>query len=606
MCGIAGFNWHDEVLLREMATAISHRGPEVTGSFCRGERVSFAHTRLSILDLHDRANQPLLFAHKGKEYVLVFNGEIYNYREVRRDLERVGCQFSTEGDSEVVAAAYAVWGEACVRRFNGMWAFAIFDDSAASLFLSRDRFGKKPLYYYNADGGRFLFASEIKALIKSAVVGRHANPELVSDLLNFGLAGHTDGTFFRGVLQLPAGSNGVLQLNTGQWSVTRYYAVPRDTNRADASDIRRALRTAVERRLVSDVPVCLSLSGGVDSSSIAAMVAEIHTDRMVAFTTTSDEGAGDETANVAKLLSFYPQFELIRVPIGAVNIQDSVERIVHHMDEPFIQDSPFVRWKIAEAIHAHGFKVSLTGEGADELLGGYPVASHLFLADLWKRRNFTRLAFELAFTLRQPDWRPVLGRFVSRFIRSREKLLERHFLENARLLGSRLPPSDQGGLQEGDVSLKEKLHSQVTTFFLPYLLACNDKMYMAHAVEGRAPFLDVELAELLLGIATERLIVRGIRKYPLRDAMRGRVPESVLFDRRKIGFASTIRQQMATPAARTWVRDLFADARSAAFVDSKRLMSAYERVGAGGAVNDFMLHAIALEVWMRQFDVEAG
>src|SRR6266849_3201744 len=135
MCGIAGFNWHDDDLLRDIADSICHRGPDATGFFCRDNRISLAHTRLSIVDLNERANQPLHYVHAGKEYVLIFNGEIYNFHELRRELEQAGCEFRTTSDSEVLTAAYAVWGERCVRRLNGMWAFAIFDDQANKLFL---------------------------------------------------------------------------------------------------------------------------------------------------------------------------------------------------------------------------------------------------------------------------------------------------------------------------------------------------------------------------------------------------------------------------------------------------------------------------------------
>lgn len=607
MCGIAGFNWDDETLLRRMADALSHRGPDAAGFFSRPGKVSFAHTRLSIVDLEERSNQPLHFAHDGKRYVLAFNGEIYNYQELRQELERAGCRFQTQGDSEVITAAYAVWGDGCVRRFNGMWAFALFDEGRNRLFLSRDRFGKKPLYYH-AENGRFIFASEIKAILRSSSVRPVASAERVSDFLNFGLAAHTDGTFFRDVQQLPAGSNGVLDLGTGAWQTNRYYTLPTSTHGATDADIRDGLRRAVVRRLISDVPICLSLSGGVDSSSVAAMIAEVHDDRMVAFTTTSEDGRGDETAGVMKLLAMYDKFELVKVPLASSEpLSEILERIVYHMDEPFIYDSPFVRFKIAEAIHRHGFKVSITGEGADELLGGYATASPIFLLDLWRRRRAPRLLFELASTLRQPDWRPILSRFVSDFVKSREQRLRDHFLDNARSFGCRLPASESGAaIQEGDYTLKEKLHSHVTTFFLPYLLACNDKMYMAHAVEARAPFLDVELAELCLGIETEKLIVGAMRKYPLRHAMRGLVPPDVLYDRRKIGFASPMQKYLTTREAKAWVRGLFSDARTAAFLDPGRVTAGFESVSEGGSVNDFLAHALTLELWMRGFEVAAA
>jgi len=605
MCGIAGFSGVDDALLRALAGALGHRGPDATGYFSRPGSLSLAHTRLSIIDLHERSDQPLHYSHAGRGYVLVFNGEIYNFRELRQQLEAAGCRFRTQGDSEVIPAAYAVWGRDCVRRFNGMWAFALFDEHENTLVLSRDRFGKKPLYFY-AGGGHFVFASEVKAILKAPFVPRVADRANVADYLNFGLTGHNAGSFFRDVRQLGAGSNCVLDLDSGTWSVEAYYSFPTETRPTSDGDVRDVLRAAVRRRLIADVPICLSLSGGVDSSSVAAMIAEIHNHRMVAFTTTSERGPGNEIEGVLKLLDRYPQFELVTVPLQTDDLNQLLERVIHHMDEPFIWDSPFVRWKVAEAIHRHGFKVSLTGEGADELLGGYQVASELFLGDLWRRRALGRLACELAWTLRQPDRRRILARFVARFVKSRHGRERTSLVANARHLGCRVAPVDSGAaIDEHDITLKDKLRAQTRTFFLPYLLTCDDKMFMAHAVESRAPFLDVDVAEQLLGIDTERLIVRGIRKYPLRHAMRDRVPRSVLFDRRKIGFASPMRAELSAPATRHWVRNMFADARSTAFVDPKVLLAGYEAIPPGTEVNDFALHAINLEVWMRSFEVSA-
>ena len=409
----------------------------------RAGKISFAHNRLSIIDLNVRANQPLHYAHDGKEYVLVFNGEMYNYRELRRELERAGCRFQTETDSEIILAAYAVWGTDCVRRFNGMWAFAIFDESANKLFLSRDRFGKKPLYYYASDS-RFLFASEIEAILACPLVARAADTEKVADLLNYGLVAHTDGTFFRDVRQLPAGSNGLYDLRTCKWQIERYYTIPSGELRASDAEIRRTLRAAVDCRLISDVPICLSLSGGVDSSAIAAMVAESHDDRMVAFTTVSETGPGGRNRERQQAPR---RLQAVRADQGAArhrNLQKRLSRSSITWIPPFIYDSPFVRWQIAEAIHKHGFKVAVTGEGADELLGGYPVASHLFLRDLWRRRAMPRLAFELAFNFAQPDWRSILSLFLSQFRRSQDERVQHHFLDHARQLGCKLPASRQG------------------------------------------------------------------------------------------------------------------------------------------------------------------
>jgi asparagine synthase (glutamine-hydrolysing) len=585
-----------------MTDTLEHRGPDAGGTFFSRGKLSLGHRRLSIVDLHERSNQPLRYTHAGRVFTLVFNGEIYNFQHLRRQLEQLGYSFNTTTDSEVILAGYVAWGEACVHRFNGMWAFALFDENANRLFLSRDRFGKKPLYYYSS-GGRFAFASEIKALLQHEGVRRVADNDRVSDFLLFGMVGNTNGTFFRDVRQLPAGCNGVLELDTGRFHIKRYYTLQASEGSVTAPELRETLKCAVRRRLISEVPVCLSLSGGVDSSSIAALVSQVHDNRMVAFTTVSDEGVGDETGNVLKLLERYPQFELVKVPLILDDFPARLRRIIYHMDEPFIYDSPFVRWSVAEQIRRHSFKVSLTGEGADELLGGYPVASPLYLHDLLRRRRFGRLLLESACTLLQPDWRRIFGHVLTQFIPEKRRYWSQQFLDNARNLGCLLDPADLGPSPGHDITLKEKLLNQITTFFLPYLLACNDKMYMAHSVEARAPFLDVEVAQLCLSFSTESLIRRGLRKYPLRAALKGMVPDEILFDRRKIGFASPMRARFAAPENKEWIRDLFTNPRSGRYIDPKTFLSAYNARSSAGHIDDFLANAVVLELWMREFDV---
>ena len=603
MCGLAGFNWDDPGLLRRMTDTLQHRGPDAGGSFFVQGKLSLGHRRLSIVDLHERSNQPLHYTHGGRDFTLVFNGEIYNFQQLRRELEQLGYAFSTTTDSEVILAGYAAWGEDCVRRFNGMWSFALFDATSNRLFISRDRFGKKPLYYYSSNG-RFAFASEIKALLEYDQVRRIADNDRVAEFLHFGIVGNTERTFFRDVRQLPAGCNGVVALDTGRLSISRYYTVRASEGSVSPPELRETLRGAVERRLISDVPVCLSLSGGIDSSAIAALVSQSHDDRMVAFTTVSDEGAGDETANVLRLLKRYPQFELVKVPLVLDDFRELLRKIIYHMDEPFVLDSPFVRWSVAEQIRRHSFKVSITGEGADELLGGYAVASHLYLLDLLRKGSVGKFLVESACTMLQPDRRQIFSRVLTQFSSARRRYSSRRFVNNATSLGCLLDPVGSGGpLREHDVTLKEKLLTEITTFFLPYLLACNDKMYMAHSVEARAPFLDVEVAELCLNFSTESLMRHGLRKYPLRAAMKGLVPDEILSDRNKIGFASPMRARFATTEAKTWVRALFTDPRSRQYIDPEVFLRAYEELPRAGHVADFLANAVVLELWMREFDM---
>ena len=601
MCGIAGCVGSNQDDCRSMIQTIEYRGPDGEGLYSHGN-VSLGHRRLSIIDLSPRGAQPMKFHHQGRRLVLVFNGEIYNFRELRRELEAQGCGFSTDSDSEVILAAYASWGSNCVRRFNGMWAFAIYDETNRSLFCSRDRFGKKPFYYFQG-AGHFAFASEIKALLRLPFVERRVDERAVHDLLYFDMVGHTDGTFFESIRQLPAGHSGFFDCDRMTFGLQRYYALPRDTTPLENGQIGALLEKAIERRLVSDVPVCLSLSGGIDSSSVAVCVSAIHDDRMVAFTTTTTSGPGDESAQVKELLARYHQFELVEVPVPRGSPVDLMQRIVWHMDEPCTHDSPFVRWAIAEGIHRGGFKVALTGEGADELLGGYHMAASRFLRDLSADHSFGRLTSALFWTFFQPDRRIILNGWL-RLMRGVPDG-DDSYLGLARERGIRIPfePDRRRTMLRDDASLKDMLHHEVTTYFLPYLLCCNDKMYMAHSVESRAPFLDVELAELLLAVPYEQLIARGFRKYPLRAAMRDAIPSRILFDRKKLGFASPLQTDLTRPEARASLRPLLKDLRSSRFVDPEMLTRRYDEACAAGEVDRPVLAMIWLELWMRAFDL---
>jgi asparagine synthase (glutamine-hydrolysing) len=617
MCGIAGIAGRDIDLVTRMTAALAHRGPDDSGLW-HDEQVTLGHRRLTILDLSERGHQPMTWrrggdgsgaARDGDQLVITYNGEIYNFAEIRRELEERGARFRSHSDTEVILAAYAEWGEGCVKRFNGMWAFALYDPARRRLVLSRDRFGKKPLYYWMG-GDTLLFASEIKALLQHPDVPRRANAPVVADYLYRGLATHSEQTFFEGVLMLPASHTAIFDLATRRLTLSRYYDLPLGERPVSPDEIRETLARAVQRRLVSDVPVSLSLSGGIDSSAIAGLLATTQPSVM-AFSTQSGQGRGDETRFVQEMVARYPNIELRTNPLAFESFLENYRRILWHMDEPFLSHIPYVRWEVARTCHEAGRKVLLNGEGADELVGGYWISLGYFMADLFRSGRWPRMVKELRALSGTKELSTVLASFAAVALlpaglargqlARRDRALRRRY-------GIRLEPNDVGDQIRDLKTLdgKQVLKKLVTQLILPHLLLCNDKMSMANSVESRAPFLDVEFAELAMQIPAEDLVVGGLRKHPLRQAVRDLVPVAILDRKRKDYFSAPTSQYLRHERMQERVRELFRDARSAAVLDPTKVLEDYEGFLVRKKANkQFLTRAIWLEEWMRVFEVAA-
>jgi len=602
MCGIAGFSWRDERLVKAMTDALRHRGPDDEGSFVDDE-ISLGHRRLSIIDLSPLGHQPMLYEYAGRRVIVTFNGEIFNFREIRKTLEAQGYPFRTGSDTEVILASYLAWGAECVHRFNGMWAFGLYDPAARQLFLSRDRFGEKPLHYRLADG-QLIFASEIKAILADPT-RRRANRAVVADYLYKAEANGKLESFFEGILMLPPAHNAVFDLARGRLSMQKYYEPSRGTRRVTPDEFRATLGKAVERRLVSDVPISISLSSGTDSTSVAALTAQLTTSGIKAFTTTSDQGVGDETALIAHFLAQYPQFELEKSDLSEASFCEHYREVIYHMDEPFARQSAYVRWEIANLTSRHQRKVLLNGEGADEVLGGYAPFAPRFILDLLKRGKLIRFGRELAAVLAHPE--------RERLVRDFRTLLSPNWSKQSaeRAAGRALQTKFEIGLDRVDVApprhadVKDFLHGWVYQYSLPRLLVCNDKMSMANSVEGRAPFLDHEFVDMVFSMDTRDLLVSGWRKYPLRKAMQGLVPDEILFRKSKDAFNAPIFEYLRSESIQRRVKEVFRDPRTAAVFSPRAYLAEYERfLSRRGADRPFLLHGLFLEEWARMFEVE--
>ena len=479
MCGICGFTGRpDPALLRAMAASIRHRGPDDDGFF-ETDGASLGFRRLAIIDL-DTGAQPM--STDGDRLHIVFNGEIYNYRELRSELEAEGRRFTTRSDTEVALQAYAQWGPAAFQRFNGMWAIALLDRRGVQpeLVLCRDHFGIKPLFYAAHDE-RVVFASEIKAILEDPTFPRRVDEQQLYEYLRFGLYDHNDLTFFSGIRQVAAGAY-VSVDPTGATRETRYWTpvISEDAD-PDPKEFLRLFTRAVERRLVADVPVGTCLSGGLDSSSIVCVM-----DRLLAQHVPDSVSLGDRLKTFSAVFPGDPIDERRYVEaVLAVTSADptwvqptseqwlaELETWVWHAEEPMITTAPYAMWSVMRAA-SEKVTVLLDGQAGDELLGGYVPYQYVYLRQLLREHRYREFAAESARA------RDTVGRLA------RRRLWEgRHQVD----LGSLLRPEWTRGKKRPDDprvqdDLKKRLLQDLTTFSLPSLLRYEDRNSMAQISE---------------------------------------------------------------------------------------------------------------------------
>ena len=565
----------DQALLDRMDANIRHRGPDEHGQLL-SERAVMGHRRLAIIDL--AGGQQPMSTPDGKVWI-VFNGEIYNFHAVRDELAAAGWPLDTRSDTEVLLHAYLAWGEKCLDRLNGMFAFAIYDGRTQSLFAARDRFGEKPLYVLESKGTLYL-ASELKALIETGLVEKRLDPVA---LYNYFANSYVMGprTIFQGVRRLQPGH--WLKAEGAEVREQRYWAPPDPTEeRADEKIIieeaLNILRESVRLRLVSDVPVGFFLSGGVDSSAVVALASEASGQRLETFSIGFDEARYDEreyARYVAK--KFGTRHHEFLLEPGSVEI---IERIAWHADEPFADSSALPTWYLSRLTRRH-VKVALSGDGGDEMFAGYDsYRGHVLSERLRKFPGFIRSTAAAAVRLVPASdaskriARLRLARNIEdagleagdRFIAKQQVVFRREYLAG---ISSYLAPyatarNDRAlfaVMFDRDLSpLAGMTLWQQTVSLTDDMLVKVDRMSMAHGLEVRAPFLDHRLAELMNRVTFSTKLPGGRQKYLLRKAMERYFPAEFLW-RKKRGFSvplshwfndslgDYIRQKLLAPGA---------------------------------------------------------
>ena len=540
MCGISGIvKWNEQVdrsEIEKMNASIAHRGPDATGVYLE-QNVGFGHQRLSILDLSADGNQPMFF----NELVMVYNGEIYNYIEIREELKKLGRSFKTKTDSEVILHAYEEWGAQCVNKFNGMWAFAIHDKKKQEVFISRDRFGIKPLYY-RADEKGISFGSEIKQLLTES---SGFNEDVLMNYLVLGYDIYDDDTFFKGVKSLSPSRNITIDLKEKKFSIDRYYTIAinhdlRSISEAEALEIySESFKRSVELRLRSDVKVGTCLSGGLDSSFVAAMAASMFDGGDQKFQAIN-AGVKDEKINeshFAEIVANASDIELHKIFPTAEDFHEAIDEVIYTQEEPFLGTSQYMQYFVLEKAKELGCTVMLDGQAGDEILLGYPKYYASYLGSLPMMKKF-RAVMSSARNSGIPAMRIMKmwafftnGKLRYKTLQKRWSIVDDSWLNKASkqiILDLSKAYHNIDDLQKMELELTQ----------LPRLLKYEDKNAMRHSIETRLPFTDYNHVELSLSLPQELKIKNGWTKYIQRKAMEPMLPDEIVWRKNKLGFVS--------------------------------------------------------------------
>jgi asparagine synthase (glutamine-hydrolysing) len=622
MCGICGIvdfsrgGVEGEVLSR-MTRSLRHRGPDDSGTLLSAP-AGLGHTRLSIIDLSAQGHQPM--ASDDGTISIVYNGEIYNFPELKRELESQGVTFRTRSDTELALKAFQRWGTDAFARFNGMFAMAIWDSEKKELHLARDRFGIKPLYYHH-DGSVLAFGSEIKAILESGRLDRRASRRALHEYLYYGAA-LGEHSAFEGVRKLLPGHCARFDrsgFRTAPFVSIHEPPAVRGSVPEIAERLRALLEAAVRRHLLSDVPVGLFLSGGIDSSTLTAYASRLYSGRLSTFSVDFDFSEGESELPKARVIAERFQTDHHEVRIAGAKLSEVIEKLVGSHDEPFGDAADIPLYLLAQQLRG-SIKVVLQGDGGDEIFGGYRRYVVLSYERLWRSLShvfrplvsllphsptrFRLLRFLDVMRNGDPGMRMALmlteervesppTRVLSRD--AREAMEREDPFQRYRQLYDRLHHLD---------AVQRMLYVDSSVILPDIFLEKVDKATMAHGLEVRVPFLDNDLASFAMGLPSGLKLRYGQKKWILKRAMRGILPDSIL-DAPKMGFNVPYQKWLRGPL-RTYLESVLLDHTTLenGFFDRGRLERSIAEHMNGVRDNGFLLWKLLnLRLWSRQYRV---
>ena len=623
MCGICGFFEYQshkpasQKALADMLRVLHHRGPDDSGTHVDNE-LALGMRRLSIIDLSS-GKQPI--SNEDGTFVTVFNGEIYNYRELRDELESRGHKLATESDTEVIVHLYEDFGEECTRHLRGMFGFAVWDSRDRRLFVARDRLGIKPLYFTQA-GGALIFASEIKAILQHPAVQAELNVEALNNYLSLKYV-PAPQTIFKGISALPPGST--LTCDSNGVRIRRYWDLS-FSNRGDkyvreevyAEQLEALLRDCVKQHLMSDVPFGAFLSGGVDSSTIVALMSQFMNEPVKTYSV-GFEGDGEAFSELpyARMVAKKFQTDHHEVIIRPSHLSGLAEKVIWHLDQPLAENATLANYMVAE-LAARDVKMVLTGEGGDELFAGYARYSGERLSPLFRRIPWPVKSLALGACSRLPGLRrQKLALFalnqsdeITRFVNwfplfnsgMKQSLLSADLKKSLSGYGADYVFAEHLSRTDAIEPLNRMLYVDTKLWLPDLLLARGDKMSMAVSLEARVPLLDHKLVEFAAALPQDLKLKKFTRKYLLKKVSKAWLPPEIL-NRKKQGFPMPTSQWLRREA-RTFMRDVLSASalkRRGLFHPPfvEKLMTEHER---GFADHGPLLWGLMnVELWQRIF-----
>lgn len=541
MCGISGIinKSKDRVKkedIQKINDLISHRGPDDEGFYFE-KNFAFGHRRLSILDLSSDGHQPMHYLDK---YTITYNGEVYNYLEIKEELIKYGYKFSSQTDTEVIIASYDKWGEDCVHKFNGMWAFAIYDKEKEIIFCSRDRFGVKPFYYTEIDN-KFVFGSEIKQLLEF-YEERFVNKKILMDFLIIGYENHINETFFENIFKLQESHNLIYNLKNNSFKIKRYYDIKQtEINLDENSSVdlyKSKFMNSIELRLRSDVKVGTCLSGGLDSSSIAAIASSMYkkdsNEKFIAIHAKSSEHDSDESF-FAKEVANSSNLDLKLIEPTKDEFINSIDDVIYTQEEPFGGPSIFMQYFVMKKAKETGCTVLLDGQGGDETLVGYERYYPSYLMSLCffdLIKGFFNSSKNSKLSKKQ------LFAYFVYFTKAKIRI-KRLQVKNSFIKAKYFNLASFDILEKNSknyLNLFELQHQEIFYTQMPHLLRYEDRNSMRHSIETRLPFIDYTVVETALSIPNKYKIKDGWTKYILRRTIDKILPNNIVWRKNKFGF----------------------------------------------------------------------
>lgn len=582
MCGIAGIidkltqkNTEQKTVLQQrvkkMTDALAHRGPDGEGCWINNSgNVCIGHRRLAVIDLSANAAQPMHFdpampfETASPRYTITYNGEIYNYVEIKEELYKNGYRFKSHSDTEVILAAYDFWKESCLQQFDGMFAFAIWDAEEQVLFAARDRFGEKPFYLY-CDNMQFVFSSEMKAMWAIGIE-KKVDEKMLLNYLALGYlqnANDKEQTFFENIYSLPPGHFLHFKTNVFDYSVHPWWEIDKQKTISITAEkaidrFTELFTTSVKRRLRSDVPVGTSLSGGLDSSAVAATINGIwkKSKKLIAFSAVFPGFERDESAYIKSVTEDLKLENFIVAP-NAGDLVSVFEKLCYYQEEPFQSASIYAQYKVFELAKQHNVKVLLDGQGADETLAGYNRYIHWYLQQLVSRKRFKALVKEKK-TFRENkipfEWN--VKNYLATYLpahaaihleKNEYQKIAKHPFIRRDFIRSMQGRELEGIFKPVVTKLNDILHFHTTLLGLEELLRFADRNSMANSREVRLPFLNHELVEFIFSLPADFKIHDGATKWILRKAMEKQLPDSIVWRKDKVGFE---------PPQKLWMEDV--------------------------------------------------